>query len=199
VHNFQLAADRALAAGFQVIEIHAAHGYLLHEFLSPLSNHRDDEYGGTLANRMRFLLEVVIGVRKVWPATLPLFVRLSATDWTEGGLDIDETVHIASVLQRHEVDLVDASSGGNVSDASIPLSPGYQVRFAERIREEARIATGAVGLITEPQQANEIIYHGQADLIFLARELLRDPYWPMHAARALGADISWPSQYLRAR
>jgi 2,4-dienoyl-CoA reductase-like NADH-dependent reductase (Old Yellow Enzyme family) len=199
VHCFQAAAQRALVAGFQVLEIHAAHGYLLHEFLSPLSNHRDDEYGGALANRMRFLLEVVDAVRKVWPSNFPLFVRLSATDWTEGGLDIEAAVHIALALKGHEVDLVDVSSGGNVADASIPLAPGYQVPFAERIRESARIPTGAVGLITDPQQANEIIYRGQADLIFLARELLRDPYWPMHAARALGADIAWPSQYLRAR
>jgi 2,4-dienoyl-CoA reductase-like NADH-dependent reductase (Old Yellow Enzyme family) len=199
VHCFQLAAHRALAAGFQVLEIHAAHGYLLHEFLSPLSNHREDEYGGTLANRMRFLLEVVLAVRSIWPSTFPLFVRLSATDWTEGGLDIGETVQIASALKGHEVDLVDASSGGNVADASIPLAPGYQVPFAQRIRAGAHIATGAVGLITDPQQANEIIYRGQADLIFLARELLRDPYWPMHAARALSANIAWPSQYLRAR
>lgn len=199
VHRFQLAAQRALGAGFQVLEVHAAHGYLLHEFLSPLSNHRDDEYGGTLTNRMRLLLAVVDAIRNVWPSTLPLFVRLSASDWTEGGLDIEESVHIASALKSHEVDLVDASSGGNVPDAPIPLAPGYQVPFAERIRKQAHIATGAVGRITDPQQADAIVSHGQADLIFLARELLRDPYWPMHAARTLGADIAWPSQYLRAK
>jgi 2,4-dienoyl-CoA reductase-like NADH-dependent reductase (Old Yellow Enzyme family) len=199
VSCFQVAAQRALAAGFQILEIHAAHGYLLHEFLSPLSNHRDDEYGGTLANRMRFLLEVVDAIRREWPSTLPLFVRLSASDWTEGGLDIAETVLIASELKSHEVDLVDASSGGNVVSASIPLAPGYQVPFAERIRAQAHIATGAVGLITDPLQANAIISKRQADLIFLARELLRDPYWPMHAAGTLGAEIAWPSQYLRAK
>ena len=171
----------------------------MHEFLSPLSNHRDDEYGGTLTNRMRLLLAVVDAIRNVWPSTLPLFVRLSASDWTEGGLDIEESVHIASALKSHEVDLVDASSGGNVPDAPIPLAPGYQVPFAERIRKQAHIATGAVGRITDPQQADAIVSHGQADLIFLARELLRDPYWPMHAARTLGADIAWPSQYLRAK
>jgi 2,4-dienoyl-CoA reductase-like NADH-dependent reductase (Old Yellow Enzyme family) len=198
VHCFQMAAQRALAAGFQVLEIHAAHGYLLHQFLSPLSNHRDDEYGGTLTNRLRFLLEVVDAVRQVWPSTLPLFVRLSASDWTEGGLNSDHSVHIASELKVHEVDLIDASSGGNVANAPIPLAPGYQVPFAERIREEAHMATGAVGLITDPLQANAIIYHRQADLIFLARELLRDPYWPLHAASVLGVDIGWPPQYLRA-
>lgn len=199
VHSFQQAARRSLTAGFQVIEIHAAHGYLLHEFLSPLSNHRNDEYGGTLSNRMRFLCEVVDAVRQVWPEELPLFVRLSASDWVDGGLTIADTVEIARELKQHGVDLIDASSGGNIPTAKIPLGPGYQVPFAERIRRETGMATGAVGLITEPQYANEIISQHQADLIFLARELLRDPYWPLHAARALKYNIAWPSQYLRAQ
>jgi 2,4-dienoyl-CoA reductase-like NADH-dependent reductase (Old Yellow Enzyme family) len=198
--HFQDAARRSLQAGFQVIEIHAAHGYLLHEFLSPLSNHRDDEYGGTLENRMRFLLEVVDAVRLVWPEALPLFVRLSASDWTEGGLTIADSVQIAQALKGHRVDLIDVSSGGNVATARIPLAPGYQVPFAERIRQEAEMATGAVGLITDARQANEIIEKKQADLVLLARELLRDPYWPLHAARTLGYDeMPWPSQYVRAR
>jgi 2,4-dienoyl-CoA reductase-like NADH-dependent reductase (Old Yellow Enzyme family) len=198
--HFQDAARRSLEAGFQVIEIHAAHGYLLHEFLSPLSNHREDEYGGTLDNRMRFLLEVVDAVRLVWPEELPLFVRISASDWTEGGLTISDSVEIARALKGHSVDLVDASSGGNVAKAEIPLGPGYQVPFAEQIRREAEMATGAVGLITEARQANQIIGQGQADLVILARELLRDPYWPLHAARALGhEEMPWPPQYLRAR
>lgn len=199
VQRFQQAARRTLSAGFQVIELHAAHGYLFHEFLSPLSNHREDEYGGNLTNRMRFLLEAVDAIRRAWPQELPLFVRLSASDWTEGGLTITDTVEIARALKKHGVDLVDASSGGNVPSARIPLTPGYQVPFAERIRREAGIATAAVGLITNPQQANEIIQSYQADLVFLARELLRDPYWPLHAARSLDYDIAWPSQYLRAK
>ena len=164
--HFQDAARRSLKAGFQVIEIHAAHGYLLHEFLSPLSNHREDEYGGALENRMRFLLEVVDAVRLVWPEEFPLFVRISASDWTEGGLTVSESVQIARALKAHGVDLIDASSGGNVATAQIPLAPGYQVPFAERIRQEAEIATGAVGLITEARQANAIIGQEQADLIF---------------------------------
>jgi 2,4-dienoyl-CoA reductase-like NADH-dependent reductase (Old Yellow Enzyme family) len=199
VHSFQQATRRALQAGFQVIEIHGAHGYLLHEFLSPLSNHRTDDYGGPLSNRVRFLYEVVDAVREVLPQELPLFVRLSASDWVEGGLSISDTVEIARILKQHGVDLIDASSGGNVATANIPLGPGYQVPFASEMRREAGIATGAVGLITEPQQANEIIEQQQADLIFLARELLRDPYWPLHAARTLNYDLTWPSQYLRAR
>jgi 2,4-dienoyl-CoA reductase-like NADH-dependent reductase (Old Yellow Enzyme family) len=198
VHSFQQGARRALQAGFQVIEIHGAHGYLLHEFLSPLSNHRTDEYGGPLSNRMRFLCEVVDAIREVLPVELPLFVRLSATDWIEGGLTGEDTVEIARKLKQHGVDLIDASTGGNISSANIPLSPGYQVPFANDIRRETGIATGAVGLITDPQQANAIIEQGQADLILLARELLRDPYWPLHAARALGHAIAIPSQYLRA-
>jgi 2,4-dienoyl-CoA reductase-like NADH-dependent reductase (Old Yellow Enzyme family) len=199
VQHFQDAARRALEAGFQIVEIHGAHGYLIHEFLSPLSNVREDEYGGDLHHRMRFLLEVTDAVRAVWPDSLPLFVRLSATDWTEGGLTIEETIQIARELKKHGVDLIDASSGGNVATAQIPIAPNYQVPFAERVRKEAHIDTGAVGLITEPEQANEIISHGQADLIFLARELLRDPYWPLHAARELHYDIAWLPQYQRAK
>jgi 2,4-dienoyl-CoA reductase-like NADH-dependent reductase (Old Yellow Enzyme family) len=197
--SFQKAAQRALTAGFQVAEIHAAHGYLIHEFLSPLSNHRKDEYGGSLENRMRFLLEVTGAVRAIWPDEYPLFVRISATDWVEGGLTIQDAVRIAQALKSHGVDLIDTSSGGNVARANIPTVPGYQVPFAAQIRHEAGIPTAAVGLITEPQQANAIIRDGDADLIALARELLRDPYWPMHAAKELGYDMTWPAQYLRAK
>ncbi len=199
VQHFQDAARRALAAGFQVIEIHAAHGYLIHEFLSPLSNARDDEYGGNLHRRMRFLLEVVDAIREVWPGSLPLFVRISATDWTEDGLTIEDSIQIARELKKHGVDLIDVSSGGNVANAKVPAAPNYQVPFAERIRNEANIDTGAVGLISEPQQANEIISHERADLVLLARELLRDPYWPLHAARELHYDMSWLPQYERAK
>ncbi|HLG62621.1 MAG TPA: NADH:flavin oxidoreductase/NADH oxidase [Ktedonosporobacter sp.] len=199
VQHFQDAAKRALQAGFEVLEVHGAHGYLIHEFLSPLSNHRQDQYGGTLLNRMRFLLETVDAIRAVMPEELPLFVRLSASDWTEGGLTINDTVEIAHTLKQHGVDLIDASSGGNVATAKIPLAPGYQVPFAEQIRREADMPTAAVGLITQPQQANDIIHSQQADLVALARELLRDPYWPMHAARDLGYDMIWPSQYVRAK
>jgi 2,4-dienoyl-CoA reductase-like NADH-dependent reductase (Old Yellow Enzyme family) len=199
VQRFQDASRRALKAGFQVIEIHAAHGYLIHEFLSPLSNQRTDKYGGDLRNRMRLLLEVTDAIRAVWPAELPLFVRVSASDWTAGGLAIEDTIEIARALKQHGVDLIDASSGGNVATAQIPLKAGYQVPFAEAIRNEADINTGAVGLITEPEQANEILSQQQADMIFLARELLRDPYWPLHAARVLHYDIDWPDQYKRAK
>jgi len=197
--SFRVAAERALKAGFQVIELHAAHGYLFHEFLSPLSNHRTDEYGGDLRNRMRFLLETADAVREVWPNELPLFVRLSATDWTEGGLTIADSVEIAQTLKGHGVDLIDASSGGNVPTAKIPVAPGYQVPLAEQIRRDSGILTAAVGLITEPEQANEIVQGGQADLVALARELLRDPYWPLHAARTLGYDFPWADQYARAK
>jgi 2,4-dienoyl-CoA reductase-like NADH-dependent reductase (Old Yellow Enzyme family) len=199
VQSFQQAAQRALKAGFQVIELHGAHGYLLHEFLSPLSNHRDDEYGGSLQNRMRFLLEVVDAVRQVWPEALPLFVRLSASDWIENGLTIADSVEIARALKQHGVDLIDASSGGNSAKAKIPVGPGYQVSFAAQIRREIGMPTGAVGLITQPEQANAIIAQGQADLVFLARELLRNPYWPMHAAQVLQQEVTWPAQYQRAK
>ncbi|MDQ6662614.1 MAG: NADH:flavin oxidoreductase/NADH oxidase [Chloroflexota bacterium] len=197
--SFQAATQRALKAGFQVIELHAAHGYLFHEFLSPLSNHRTDEYGGTLENRMRFLIKAVDAVRTVLPEELPLFVRVPASDWTEGGLTIEDTVEVARHLKQHGVDLIDTSSGGNVTNAKIPLVPGYQVPFAAQVRREAQIATGAVGLITEPDQANEIVSSGEADVIFLARELLRDPYWPLRAARELNYDVEWPVQYTRAK
>jgi 2,4-dienoyl-CoA reductase-like NADH-dependent reductase (Old Yellow Enzyme family) len=192
------AARRALAAGFDFVEVHAAHGYLLHEFLSPLSNLRTDNYGGSFENRIRLVLEVVDAVRSVWPERLPLFVRISATDWAEGGWNPDESVELARLLRDRGVDLMDCSSGGNVADAKIPVAPGYQVGFAARIRREAGIATAAVGLITEPAQANAIIAEGDADFVFLARAELRDPYWPVHAAAALGEPVSWPRQYLRA-
>jgi 2,4-dienoyl-CoA reductase-like NADH-dependent reductase (Old Yellow Enzyme family) len=198
VSAFAQAAQRAAAAGFDVVEIHGAHGYLLHEFLSPLANHRADAYGGSFENRTRLPLEVVDAVRAVWPAHLPLFVRLSATDWAEGGWTPDEAVELARSLRGHDVDLVDVSSGGQVPHATIPVGPGFQVPFAARIRAEAEIPTAAVGLITDPRQANEIIASGQADMVFLAREMLRDPYWPLHAAAALGETASWPVQYLRA-
>ena len=198
VEAFRNAARRALEAGFDFVEIHAAHGYLLHEFLSPLSNLRTDDYGGSFENRTRLLLEVVDAVRSVWPERLPLFVRISATDWAEGGWNPDESVALARLLRDHGVDLVDCSSGGNVADAKIPLAPGYQVGFAARIRREAGIATAAVGLITEPAQANALIAEGEADFVFLARAMLRDPFWPVHAAATLGKTVSWPKQYLRA-
>ncbi len=195
---FVKAAQRAYTAGFDLVEIHAAHGYLLHEFLSPLSNLRTDEYGGSFANRTRFLLEVVEAVREAWPRHLPLLVRISATDWVEGGWNIDESVELSKLLKERGVDLVDASSGGLAPQAQIPAAPGYQVPFAARIRKEAGIATAAVGMITEPTQANGIIERGEADLVFLARATLHDPYWPVHAAEALSDAASWPKQYLRA-
>jgi 2,4-dienoyl-CoA reductase-like NADH-dependent reductase (Old Yellow Enzyme family) len=182
----------------QVIELHAAHGYLLHQFLSPLSNQRTDRYGGSFDNRTRLVRDVVQAVRGVWPERFPLFVRLSATDWTDGGWDVGQTVELARLLKDDGVDLIDCSSGGNVAGARIPLAPGYQVPFAEQVRHEAGIATAAVGLITEPAQADEIIRSGKADVVLLARELLRDPYWPLHAAQRLGQPGRWPAQYLRA-
>jgi 2,4-dienoyl-CoA reductase-like NADH-dependent reductase (Old Yellow Enzyme family) len=189
----------ALAAGFQVVELHAAHGYLLHEFLSPLSNTRTDAYGGSFESRTRFVRECVQAMRAVWPESLPLFVRISATDWVDGGWDLPQSIELARLLKPLGVDLIDCSSGGAVPKASIPVGPGYQVPFAEAIRRETGMLTGAVGLITEPQQAEAILQQGQADLVLLARELLRDPYWPLHAARTLGADVAWPVQYDRAR
>jgi 2,4-dienoyl-CoA reductase-like NADH-dependent reductase (Old Yellow Enzyme family) len=195
---FVASARRALAAGFQVAEVHAAHGYLLHEFLSPLSNQRNDEYGGSFENRTRLLREVVRAVRAEWPAALPVFVRISATDWVEGGWDTDQSVELARQLKPLGADLIDCSSGGLVPGAKIPDAPGYQVPFATRIRREAGIATGAVGRITRPEQANAIVSLGEADLVLLAREMLRDPYWALHAARALGAPAQWPIQYHRA-
>ena len=199
VQAFADAARRAREAGARVIEIHAAHGYLLHEFLSPLSNQRTDRYGGSFENRTRILREVVHAIRGVWPASLPLFVRISASDWVDGGWTIDDSVALAKQLQPLGVDLIDCSSGGAVPNVSIPAGPGYQVPFAERIRKEAGIATAAVGMITEPEQADQVIRNGQADMVFLARELLRDPYWPLRAADQLRQNGPWPKQYLRAK
>ena len=197
VADFRAAAQRARDAGFRIIEIHAAHGYLLHEFLSPLSNRRDDDYGGSLENRARIAREVVAAVREVWPAPRPLFVRVSATDWAPGGWDIDECVELARLLKRDGVDVIDCSSGGMVPHPAIPLGPGYQVPFAARVRRETGIATAAVGLITEARQADEIVARGDADLIVMAREMLRDPYFPRRAAKELGVDITPPVQYER--
>jgi len=199
VHAFAAGAKRSEAAGFRAIELHAAHGYLMHEFLSPLVNDRTDAYGGTFENRIRFTLEVVDAVRAVWPERLPLFVRLSATDWMEGGWNIEQSVALSRILKTHGVDVIDASSGGAVPGAKIPVAPGYQVRFAEQIRREAGIATAAVGMITQATHAREILKSEQADLIFIARELLRDPYWPLHAALELGIELPWPNQYDRAK
>lgn len=198
VQAFADAARRALQAGFKVVEVHAAHGYLLHEFLSPLSNQRTDQYGGSLENRARFMMEVVTSVRKVWPAELPMFVRISATDWTDGGVTPDDAVAVSRLLREAGVDLIDVSSGGNVATAVIPTGPGYQTDFAARVKSEAGIATGTVGMITEAIQAEHILRTGQADLVLLARELLRDPYWPLHAADALKENVAWPPQYTRA-
>ncbi len=197
--QFAAAARRSVQAGFQVVELHMAHGYLLHSFLSPLSNHRDDDYGGPLENRVRFPLRVAQAVREAWPAEWPVFVRISATDWVEGGWDLDQSVQLAQWLKALGIDLVDCSSGGVIADAKIPASPGFQTPFAQVIRQRAGVATAAVGLITAPAQAEHILATGQADLVALARELLRDPYWPLHAARALGVDVEWPVQYQRAK
>lgn len=198
VESFRASAWRALAAGFEVLEIHAAHGYLLHQFLSPLSNPRTDEYGGSLENRMRLLLDVVRAVRDEAGGETPVMLRISATDWTAGGWTIEDSVELAHRAKALGVDLIDVSSGGNVPGAKIPVGPGYQVAFAERIRRETGIATGAVGLITTAEQAEAIVRSGQADLVLMARELLRDPYFPMHAAQQLGATVAAPPQYLRA-
>ena len=199
VDQFGASTRLALEAGFECIEIHMAHGYLMHEFLSPLSNRREDDYGGSLENRMRFALEVAAEVRSLWPARLPVFARISATDWVDGGWDIEQSIALCRELKRIGIDLVDASSGGNVPKAKIPVAPGYQVPLAQRIREESGIMTGAVGLITKPEHAEEILANGRADVVFLARELLRDPYWPLHSAKALRAEIEWPKQYSRAK
>jgi 2,4-dienoyl-CoA reductase-like NADH-dependent reductase (Old Yellow Enzyme family) len=198
VNAFAEAARRACEAGFRVIEIHAAHGYLIHEFLSPLSNRRSDPYGGSFENRTRMLREVVAAVRRVWPERAPLFVRISATDWVDGGWDIQQSVELARQLKPLGADLIDCSSGGNVPHAKIPVGPGYQTPFTEQIRREASIMTGAVGMITSSSQAEHIVAEGQADAVLLAREILRKPYWPLHAARELGQPTSWPAQYLRA-
>jgi 2,4-dienoyl-CoA reductase-like NADH-dependent reductase (Old Yellow Enzyme family) len=198
INAFRDAAIRARDIGAQVVEVHAAHGYLLHEFLSPLSNTRADGFGGSFDARIRLCLEVVDAVRGVWPESWPVFVRISSTDWVDGGWDPDQSVALAKILRRRGVDLIDCSSGGNVAHASIPVGPGYQVPFAERIRQEAGLPTAAVGLITTPEQADHIVRQGQADAVMLARAMLRDPYWPLHAAEALGVPTDWPAQYLRA-
>ena len=199
VQAFGDAAERALRAGFRVIELHSAHGYLLHEFLSPLANRRTDRYGGSFDNRTRAVLETVRSIRRRWPERLPLFVRISATDWADGGWDIEQSVELAKRLVQEGVDLIDCSSGGMVPSAKVPVGPGYQTPFAERIRREAGVKTGAVGLIRSAEQAEHILRTGQADAVILARQLLRDPYWPLAAARALGVAVPWPVQYERAR
>jgi 2,4-dienoyl-CoA reductase-like NADH-dependent reductase (Old Yellow Enzyme family) len=199
VAAFAAAARRARAAGFRTVELHAAHGYLLHQFLSPLSNRRTDAWGGSFENRTRLAREVVAAVREVWPEELPLLVRISATDWMPGGWDADQSVELCRALRGLGVDLVDVSSGGLLPTAKVPVGPGYQTGFAERIRREAGIATGAVGMITAPEQADHVVRTGQADLVLLARELLRDPHFPLRAAKALGHEGPWPRQYLRAR
>ena len=198
VAAFAAAARRACDAGFRVIEIHAAHGYLIHEFLSPLSNQRDDDYGGSFENRTRIVREIVQAVRGAWPKGAPLFVRISATDWVEGGWDLEQSIALARELKQLDIDLIDCSSGGTVPRAKIPVGAGYQTPFAQRISEEAGILTGAVGMITSPAQAEHIINTGQADAILMAREFLREPYWPLHAAQELRQSVSWPVQYLRA-
>jgi len=199
VDQFADAAKRSLAAGFQVAEIHSAHGYLLHQFLSPLSNHRKDEYGGSLKDRMRFPLEVAEAVRETWPPELPVFVRISATDWIEGGWDLEQSIELAKEFKKIGIDLVDCSSGGIAPGAKIPISPGYQVEFAEEIKKQAGMMTGAIGLITDACQAENILVSGKADVIIMAREFLRDPYFPLHAAKILGDDPQYPAQYLRAK
>ena len=197
--DFVAAARRALAAGFEVLELHMAHGYLLHSFLSPISNQRADEYGGSLENRMRLPLEITAAVRAVWPEDLPLWVRISATDWVRGGWDLEQSVVLSKALKDRGVDVIDCSSGGMTPDAVIPAGPGFQTPFASAIRQEVGIPTVAVGLITEAMQAEHILVTEQADAVALARELLRNPYWPLHAARELGVDIAWPVQYDRAK
>ena len=199
IDDFTNSAVRALEIGYEVVEIHAAHGYLIHQFLSPLSNDRTDNYGGSFENRIRLLLGVVNAVREVWPQNLPLLVRISATDWAVGGWNIDESVRLAAILKTRGVDMIDCSSGGLVPYAVIPVEPGYQVAFAERIKKETGIATSAVGLITTPQQAEDILAAGQADMIMIGRASLRDPNFPLHAAAELKADIRWPLQYARAK
>ncbi len=199
VQAFADGARRAREAGCRVVEVHAAHGYLLHQFLSPLSNRRTDGWGGSIENRTRLVREVVAAVRAAWGDALPVLVRISATDWAPGGWDLEQSVELARALGPLGADLVDVSSGGLVATAQVPAGPGYQTGFAERIRREARIATGAVGMITAPEQADHVIRSGQADLVLLARELLRDPHWPLRAARALRQEGPWPKQYERAR
>ena len=198
IADFRAAASRAVQAGFTVIEIHAAHGYLINEFLSPLSNQRTDSYGGSFENRIRLLIEVILNIKEVWPKENLLFVRLSVSEWAEGGWTTDDSVKLAQILKDSGVDLVDCSSGGNTAKVQIPLAPGYQVHFAEEVRKTG-IKTGAVGLITTAAQAEQIIGNGQADLIFLARQMLRNPYFPLHAADQLNGEMHWPVQYERAK
>jgi 2,4-dienoyl-CoA reductase-like NADH-dependent reductase (Old Yellow Enzyme family) len=197
--RFEESAQRALNAGFQAVEVHMAHGYLLHQFLSPLSNRRDDEFGGCLENRMRFPLQIARSVREVWPTDLPVFVRISATDWIDGGWDLVQSIELCRRLKELGIDMIDCSSAGLVPDAVIPVSPGFQVPLSAKIRQEVNIATGAVGLITAPVQAEQIVGTGLADVVFLARELLRNPYWPTYAAQVLKAEHAWPVQYERAK
>jgi len=197
--KFVEAARRGLQAGFEVLELHMAHGYLFHQFLSPLTNYRKDRYGGSPENRLLFSLETSKAVRDAWPDSLPLFVRLSCTDWVEKGWGLEQSIELCRRLKTIGVDLIDCSSGGLVPDAEIPAGPGYQVPFVAAIRQQVGIPTGAVGFITEPAQAEQIVSTGQADAVLLAREFLRDPYWPLHAARVLGVDIPWPNQYERAK
>jgi 2,4-dienoyl-CoA reductase-like NADH-dependent reductase (Old Yellow Enzyme family) len=199
IEDFKKAAVRAREAGFQTIELHAAHGYLIHEFLSPLSNHRKDEYGGSFENRARFLIEITEAVRSVWSEERPLFVRISATDWVDGGWNIEESVELCRILKSKAVDVIDCSSGGNSPAQKIPVGPMYQTPFAERIKKETGIMTGAVGMITTAEEAEDILTNEQADLIFLARQLLREPYFPLHAAHDFKVDIPWPPQYDRAK
>lgn len=201
VNDFKQAAQRALFAGFNVVEIHAAHGYLIHQFLSPVSNKRTDEYGGAFENRIRLLIEIIAAVRSVWPERYPLLVRISATDWldTPDSWRLDDSIRLATILKTKGVDLIDCSSGGIAPDIKIPAKPNYQVPFADAIRNEAGISTGAVGIIVKAQQAEDIIAKGQADMVLMAREMLRDPYFPIHAAAELGYNIEWPVQYERAK
>lgn len=199
IRDFKEATRRSIEVGFKVIELHAAHGYLLHQFLSPLSNRRNDQYGGSFENRIRFLLEVTAAVQEIWPKDLPLFVRISATDWAEGGWTAAESVKLSAILKDKGVDLIDCSTAGLVSWQKIPAGPGFQVPFAEQIKKETGILTGAVGLLTEAEQMEEIVASGKADLVLIARESLRDPYFPLHAAQQLGVDLPWPNQYDRAK
>lgn len=199
VQDFQDAAKRAMAAGFKVLEIHAAHGYLINEFLSPASNFRTDEYGGSYENRIRFLLEIIESVRKVWTEEKPLFLRISATEWTENGWNENDSIRLAEIVKTKGIDLIDCSTGGNIPDVKIQLKPMYQLTFAENIKRATGIMTGAVGLINTPPEANSIIEENKADLVFMAREFLRNPYFPLTAANELGIDVNWPVQYERAR
>jgi len=199
INQFRQAAVNSLQAGFQVLELHMAHGYLLHQFLSPLSNHRGDEYGGDFENRIRFPMMVTRAVREAWPDDLPFFVRISCTDWVDDGWDLEQSIELSRRLKAAGVDLIDCSSGGLLPGVKISVAPGYQVPFAEKIKKSAGILTAAVGLITQPLQAEKIIASGQADAVLLAREILRNPYWPQQAAKVLGVDIPWPPQYLRAK